>query len=203
MENKIQLFVKKLNENAVIPTYAHFGDVGMDLTATDIEYDVEKDLYIYHTGLAFESDFNIADFVFLRSSNRKTDGYLCNQVGIVDCAIYRGEVLICMKNRDSLSTVSELEGIKSYLSALSMFSDTEPTFSLKDATEKALTAYKLTKEEYIERAKNLEFAPYKVGDKIAQMVCLKYPTVELIEKNELSDTERGTNGFGSTDKKNN
>ena len=52
-----------------------------------------------------------------------------------------------------------------------------------------------TLEEFLEKY------PYKVGDKIAQMVCLKYPTVELIEKNELSDTERGTNGFGSTDKK--
>ncbi len=203
MENKIQLFVKKLNENAVIPTYAHVGDVGMDLTATDVEYDVEKDLYIYHTGLAFESDFNIADFVFLRSSNRKTDAYLCNQVGIVDCAIYRGEVLICMKNRDSLSTLSELEGIKGYLDTLSIISRCDNNITLKDATDSAIEIYKRSKEDYIQRAKNLEFAPYKVGDKIAQMVCLKYPTVELIEKNELSDTERGTNGFGSTDKKNN
>ena len=48
---------------------------------------------------------------------------------------------------------------------------------------------------------NKELPRYKVGDKIAQMVCLRYPTVELIETTELSETERGEGGFGSTDKK--
>ena len=54
MEN-VTIKFKKLNQNAVIPTYAHDGDVGMDLTAIDVEYDQEKDMYIYHTGLACES----------------------------------------------------------------------------------------------------------------------------------------------------
>lgn len=201
MEKEITIFVKKLNENAVIPTYAHEGDVGMDITAIGVEYDEEKDMYIYHTGLSFESDFNIGDFIFVRSSNRKTDAYLCNHVGIVDSAIYRGEVMICMKNRDSLETITEINALKSFMDGLCIISRCDPHMSLKDATESAFEVYKLTKEDYIKRAKNLEFAPYKVGDKIAQMVCLKYPTVKLVEKNELSETERGEGGFGSTDKK--
>lgn len=201
MGNKIQIFVKKIDEKAVIPTYAHDGDVGMDLTAIKVEYDIEKDMYVYHTGLSFESEFNIGDFIFVRSSNRKTDAYLCNHVGIVDSAIYRGEVLICMKNRDSLKTLSELHAIKSYLGALSSISKYDSYISVKNATDVASEAYEKAKEEYIQRAKNLEFAPYKVGEKIAQMVCLKYPTVELIEKKELSETKRGEGGFGSTDKK--
>jgi dUTP pyrophosphatase len=45
------------------------------------------------------------------------------------------------------------------------------------------------------------FAPYKVGDKIGQMVVLPYPDVKLIERKELSETERGDDAFGSTDKK--
>ena len=44
----------------------------------------------------------------------------------------------------------------------------------------------------------MNFAPYKVGDRIGQMVVLPYPEVKLIEKMELSDTVRGDNGFGST-----
>ena len=201
MEKEITVFVKKLDERAVIPSYAHEGDVGMDITAIGVEYDEEKDMYIYHTGLSFESDFNIGDFIFVRSSNRKTDAYLCNHVGIVDSAIYRGEVMICMKNRDSLETITELNAIKSYMDALCIISRCDESLPFKDVSESALEVYKLTKEDYIKRARNLEFAPYKVGDKIAQMVCLKYPTVKLVEKNELSETERGEGGFGSTDKK--
>lgn len=201
MEKEITVFVKKLNENAVIPTYAHEGDVGMDLTAIGVEYDEEKDMYIYHTGLSFESDFNIGDFIFVRSSNRKTDAYLCNHVGIVDSAIYRGEVMICMKNRDSLEMVTEVNAIRAFMDGLSIMSRIDENFTLKQVTENAFDLYKLTKEDYLKKARNLEFAPYKVGDKIAQMVCLKYPTVKLVEKNELSETERGEGGFGSTDKK--
>ena len=42
---EVTLKLKKLDERAVIPTYAHDGDVGMDLTAIDVEYDKEKDMY--------------------------------------------------------------------------------------------------------------------------------------------------------------
>ncbi len=201
MEKEITVFVKKLDERAVIPTYAHEGDVGMDITAIGVEYDEEKDMYIYHTGLSFESDFNIGDFVFVRSSNRKTDAYLCNHVGIVDSAIYRGEVLICMKNRDSFETVSELNAIRAFMDGLSIMSRIDEKFTLKQVTENAFDLYQLTKEDYLKKVRNLEFAPYKVGDKIAQMVCLQYPTVKLVEKTELSETERGEGGFGSTDNK--
>lgn len=88
---------KKLHENAVIPSYAHNGDVGMDMTAVNVEYSKEHDMYIYHTGLAFESDFNYGQFLFPRSSNRKTDAYLCNHVGIADSAIYRGKFYSVLK----------------------------------------------------------------------------------------------------------
>ena len=39
---------------------------------------------------------------------------------------------------------------------------------------------------------------YDVGDKIAQMIILPYPSIQFIETDELSDTERGEGGFGST-----
>lgn len=36
------------------------------------------------------------------------------------------------------------------------------------------------------------------GDRIAQMVIMRVPRVEFIEVDELSDSERGEGGFGST-----
>lgn len=41
----------------------------------------------------------------------------------------------------------------------------------------------------------------KDGDRIAQMVINKIEQVELVEVNELENTERGTGGFGHTGKK--
>jgi dUTP pyrophosphatase len=41
----------------------------------------------------------------------------------------------------------------------------------------------------------------KVGDKIAQLIILPYPKVYFEEVQELSDSNRGDGGFGSTDKK--
>lgn len=39
---------------------------------------------------------------------------------------------------------------------------------------------------------------YKIGDKVCQLVILPYPSIEPIEADELSSTERGEGGFGST-----
>lgn len=41
---------------------------------------------------------------------------------------------------------------------------------------------------------------YKVGDRIAQIMIIPHPTIEFEETNELSNTERGEGGFGSTGK---
>lgn len=187
---------KKLNENAVIPSYAHYGDVGMDFTAISVEYDEKLDMYVYHTGLAFESDFHYGQFLFPRSSNRKTDAYLCNSVGIADSAIYRGEILFCYKNRDSINTIAE-----SKANAAMMEYYTTCNVEQKDLQfwiRKGIDIYNDTKEKVYNEAKELKYAPYKVGDKIGQMVMLTYPNVNLIECEELSSSDRGVNGFGST-----
>ena len=41
---------------------------------------------------------------------------------------------------------------------------------------------------------------YKVGDRVAQIMIIPHPSIEFEEANELSDTERGEGGFGSTGK---
>ena len=188
-QTKYEVKFKKLDERAVIPTYAHDGDVGMDMTAIDVEYNFDMDCYLYHTGLAFETDKHYGIFLFPRSSNRKTDAYLCNHVGIADSAIYRGEIIFCYKNRTSLRQ-NCLEG-----RMIEFFNAVEDGKRLKDAVKESVKGW-------IEAMNNpMLFAPYKIGDKIGQMVVLPYPDVKLSERKELSETERGDGTFGSTDKK--
>ena len=47
---------------------------------------------------------------------------------------------------------------------------------------------------------NVERENYKVGDRVCQIMIIPHPTIELNEVNELSNTERGEGGFGSTGK---
>lgn len=47
-----------------------------------------------------------------------------------------------------------------------------------------------------------ELAPYKVGDKIGQIVILPYPQIEFVEVDELSETTRGADGGLIRDDKN-
>lgn len=140
--------IKKLNENAVIPKYAKEGDAGLDLTATSYEYDELKDNHIYGTGLAIEIPKGYVGLIFPRSSNRKTNSYLTNHVGVIDSG-YRGEIILTFKDRDSKTLL-------------------------------------------------LPYSPYQVGDRIGQLIILPYPQINLVESEELSDTERGTGGHGST-----
>lgn len=184
----LEVKFKKLNEKAIIPSYAHDGDVGMDLTAISVEYDADNDLYIYHTGLAFESDYHYGMFLFPRSSNRKTEAYLCNHVGIADSAIYRGEIMLCFKNRTSLRQIA-LES-----RTIAFFNAIEDGKSVEEATKESVDAW-------FEAFKNpMLFAPYKEGDRVAQMVVLPYPDVKLKEVENLTETDRGSGGFGSTGK---
>lgn len=39
---------------------------------------------------------------------------------------------------------------------------------------------------------------YKVGDRIAQIMIIPYPKVMFAESEDISESERGTGGFGST-----
>lgn len=192
--NELKIKIKKLVENAVIPTYAKHGDMGMDLTATSVEYDKEKDCFVYHTGLAFEVPEGYGMLIFPRSSNRKTNAYMTNHVGILDSG-YRGELLICFKNRDSLGTL--LNRFRS-----DKFIENIANSNVQDIKAHAYSVV-LASNSIVNNDENLNkfmmnFAPYKVGDRVAQIVIVPYPKVTFEETNKLSDSERGTNGHGST-----
>lgn len=92
--------IKKLVEQAVIPAYAHPDeDAGLDLTATSVKF--EHGCWVYGTGLAMEIPKGYVGLVFPRSSNRKTEAYLTNSVGVIDSG-YRGEIMFSFKNRDRI-----------------------------------------------------------------------------------------------------
>lgn len=137
------LKIKKLHDNAVIPSYAKPGDAGLDLVATDI---IEESMYMvkYGTGLAVEIPEGYVGLLFPRSSVSKTNLTLANSVGVIDSG-YRGQIM-CVFNKIN----------------------------------------------------NPMLQSYKVGDKVAQLVIVAAPQFTINEVNELSTTERGNGGFGST-----
>jgi dUTP pyrophosphatase len=47
-------------------------------------------------------------------------------------------------------------------------------------------------------AENKNRGDYKIGDRIGQLIVLPYPTIEFEESLSLSDSNRGSGGFGST-----
>ena len=87
----VNVKVKKLRENAVVPSYARPGDAGMDIVA--VSKKITDKFVEYGTGLAFEIPKGHVMLIFPRSNISKKDLVLANSVGVLDGA-YRGELLI-------------------------------------------------------------------------------------------------------------
>jgi len=83
------LKIKKINPNAKIPTYAHLGDVGMDLYSLE-NYDlVPGERHIFDLGFALEFPLGYGAFVKDKSSLPKNGG-IHTLAGVYDAG-YRGE----------------------------------------------------------------------------------------------------------------
>lgn len=93
--------VKKLNENAKIPSRATEGSAGADLYAvceSDLVEIAPHETVLIHTGLAFEIPDGYAGLVFARSSLGTKRGLApANKVGVID-SDYRGEVMVSLHN---------------------------------------------------------------------------------------------------------
>ena len=142
----MQVKIKKLHKDAVVPSYAKEGDAGMDMYAVSRG---EADKYgnmVYHTGIAMEIPPGHVGLIYPRSSVSKTPHSLRNHVGVIDSG-YRGEIIF--------------------------------------------------KFGWVESS-SLEAQVYDVGDRIGQIIIMPYPLVEFIEVEELSISDRGVGGFGST-----
>jgi dUTP pyrophosphatase len=94
----MEIKIKRLKEEAVIPSYAREGDAGMDLTAISKEKG-SNGIATYGTGLAVEIPVGYVGLLFPRSSIYKYELSLANSVGVIDSG-YRGEILLKFRNTD-------------------------------------------------------------------------------------------------------
>lgn len=100
----MKISVKKLHENAVLPTYGSEFAAGADLYAlTDEELVFAPDeTKLVHTGLAMEIPEGYAGLIYARSGLASKRGLApANKVGVVD-ADYRGEIMVALHNHSGV-----------------------------------------------------------------------------------------------------
>jgi dUTP pyrophosphatase len=148
----MQVKIKKLNSDAIVPKYATAGAACFDIHTNESGVVTTSDPVVFSTGLSFEVPEGYVMLVFSRSGHGfKNNTRLSNCVGVID-SDYRGELKV-----------------------------------------------KLNMDLYMKgRSIHMDSLKVEKGDRIAQAMLVPYPKVELIETQELSDTERGTGGLGST-----
>jgi dUTP pyrophosphatase len=95
--------IKKLSEDAVIPSYSKSGDAGMDLTITR-EIENTSFSVTYGFGIALEIPRGYVGLVFPRSSIRNQELILSNSVGVIDSG-YRGELQATFKKTNGLDSL--------------------------------------------------------------------------------------------------
>lgn len=140
--------VKKLKENAILPTYGSAGAAGADLYACldEAVTILPGETAWIPTGIALEVPAGCAGLVYARSSLGVKRGLApANKVGVID-SDYRGEIRVVLLNHGK-----------------------EPQTILS-------------------------------GERVAQFIITPVLTPAYEEVLELSDTSRGTGGFGSTGK---
>lgn len=141
----IDVAVRRLRSDAVVPVSAYAGDAGFDLTSCENVTLAPGERAVVGTGLAVEIPLGYAGFVQPRSGLAARHGIgVVNAPGLIDSG-YRGEIRVVLLNTDAR----------------------EP----------------------------FEVEP---GMRIAQLVIAPVAAVRLVESTELSVSERGTRGFGSS-----
>ncbi|WP_342440341.1 deoxyuridine 5'-triphosphate nucleotidohydrolase [Paenibacillus sp. FSL L8-0436] len=170
MNNEVNVKIKRLHPDAVIPQYATDLAAGFDLVAVEDVVISPGETAKVPLGLAFEIPPGYVMLVCMRSGIAlKTKLRQPNGIGVID-ADYRGEVAM-------------------------MFDNTRPALSIDEYCEwptflngEEAVGVNLLGGEYIVRK----------GDKVAQAFVLPYPRINFVEAAELSETARGDGGFGSS-----
>lgn len=160
----MQVKIKKLHPDAVIPKQASELAGGWDVVATEI-IEESDDFVICKLGFALQPPTNYKITLVPRSSLTKTNWILQNSPGLGD-PDYLGEYQYRFR---CIPINTDLE----------YWDDHGFITNINDGL------------------KYQEF-PYKVGDRIGQIYLEEIIPIEFIEVDELSNTDRGTGGFGST-----
>jgi dUTP pyrophosphatase len=141
----IELPIRRLRDDAVLPERAYSGDAGLDLAACERVELAPGERATVPTGLAVAIPEGFAGFVQPRSGLAARHGLtVVNSPGLVDSG-YRGELRVVLLNTDA-------------------------------------------REPFV----------VEPGMRIAQLVVLPVPELELVEVAELPESERGVRGFGSS-----
>jgi dUTP pyrophosphatase len=141
----IELPIRRLRDDAILPERAYAGDAGLDLAACERHELGPGERAVVPTGLAVAIPEGYAGFVQPRSGLASKHGItIVNTPGLVDSG-YRGELRVVLLNTDS-------------------------------------------SEPFV----------VEPGMRIAQLVVLPVPEIELFVVEELPESERGVRGFGSS-----
>lgn len=148
--NVMKIKLKKVKNNAIIPTRGTTQAAGYDLySCMDENGEIiikPKTNQMIHTGIALEIPEGYYSAIFARSGAASKQGLRpANCTGVID-SDYRGEYMVPLYN---------------------------------DSNEDRII---------------------KHGERIAQVVVMPYLEVEFEEVENLNETQRGANGFGSTGK---
>ena len=106
---KIKVDIKKLHENAIIPTYGTEFSAGADIYALlDEPVTIAPgETKLIHTGLAFAIPEGFVGLNFARSGMATKRGLApANKVGVID-SDYRGEVMVALYNQGNVPQTVE------------------------------------------------------------------------------------------------
>lgn len=99
----MEVRIKKLNDNAVVPTYGSEYAAGADLYAC-VNADITVAPHataVIPTGISMELPLGYAGLIYARSGLSTKKGLApANKVGVVDCD-YRGEIKVALHNHSS------------------------------------------------------------------------------------------------------
>ena len=132
--------IKKLNENAIIPTYGTEYSAGADLYAlldSTVEIAPHETTFI-HTGISVEIPEGYCGLIFARSSMGAKRGLApANKVGVID-ADYRGEIMVALHNHsEKIATVEPGERVAQLAIVPFLKAEFEEADDLTDTTRGA------------------------------------------------------------------
>ncbi len=109
----MDLKIKKLSDNAVIPTYGSKYAAGADLYSCEGELTFASgETKLVHTGIAMQIPEGYVGLIYARSGIATKRGLApANKVGVID-SDYRGEIMVALHNHsDGVQTISAGERI--------------------------------------------------------------------------------------------
>ena len=108
----IEVCVRKVRADAVLPEQAYAGDAGLDLAACEHVVLGPGERAVVPTGLAFEIPTGYAGFVQPRSGLAARNGIgIVNSPGLIDSG-YRGEVRVVLVNTDRRASFEVEPGMR-------------------------------------------------------------------------------------------